>query len=60
MQVEGSLAYCWNQLTVSIEPLSGGDAMTRSGAVLSVFRKQANGSWQLMRDANLLPPPDRI
>jgi uncharacterized protein (TIGR02246 family) len=53
--VAGDLAYCWSVLTVRVTPLSGGDANVRSGSVLSIFRKQPNGSWQLVRDANLLP-----
>ena len=53
--VAGDLAYCWSVLTVRVTPLSGGDANVRSGSVLSIFRKQTNGSWQLVRDANLLP-----
>jgi uncharacterized protein (TIGR02246 family) len=53
--VAGDLAYCWSLLTVRVTPRSGGDANVRSGSVLSIFRKQPNGSWQLVRDANLLP-----
>jgi uncharacterized protein (TIGR02246 family) len=53
--VAGDLAYCWSLLTVRVTPLSGGDANVRSGSVLSIFRKQTNGLWQLVRDANLLP-----
>jgi uncharacterized protein (TIGR02246 family) len=56
-QVSDDLGYCWTHLTVRMTPLSGGDANVRSGSGLSIFRKQANGSWQLVRDANLLPPP---
>jgi uncharacterized protein (TIGR02246 family) len=55
-EVSGDLGYCWTLLTVRITPLSGGDANVRSGSALSVFRKQTDGSWQLVRDANLLSP----
>ena len=54
--VSGDLAYCLTRLTVRITPVSGGDASVRVGSALSIFRKQANGAWQLTRDANLLPP----
>ena len=54
-EVSGDLAYCWTMLTVRIIPLSGGDSSERSGSALSIFRKQTNGSWRLVRDANLLP-----
>src|SRR5688572_14662239 len=57
VQVSGDLAYCWTSLTVRMTPLSGGPANERSGSALSVFRRQSNGAWVLVRDANLLPPP---
>jgi uncharacterized protein (TIGR02246 family) len=55
-EVSDDLGYCWSLLTVRMTPLSGGDANVTSGSALSIFRKQTNGSWQLVRDANLLPP----
>lgn len=54
LEVSGDLAYCWNVLKVRITPLSGGDPVERSGHALSIFRKQPNGSWVLVRDANLV------
>jgi uncharacterized protein (TIGR02246 family) len=57
VQVSGDLAYCWNQLDVKVVPRGGGEGMASSGFVLSVFRKQPDGKWQLVRDANLLSPP---
>jgi uncharacterized protein (TIGR02246 family) len=56
VEVSGSLAYCWTDLNVRVVPLSGGNAIVRSGNALSIFRKQADGSWVLTRDANLLAP----
>lgn len=56
VQVSGDLAYCWTLLTVCITPLSGAGSNERSGSALSVLRRQANGSWVVARDANLLPP----
>lgn len=56
IEVSGNLAYCWSILTVHITPISGGDSTERSGSALSILRKQADGSWVLIRDANLLPP----
>jgi len=56
VEVSDDLAYCWTLLTVGMTPLSGGAAKVRSGSALSIFRKQTNGSWVLVRDANLLPP----
>ena len=57
LEISGDLAYCWTLLKVSITPLSGGNSMVREGSSLSILRKQAGGSWVLVRDANLLPPP---
>jgi uncharacterized protein (TIGR02246 family) len=56
VQVSGSLAYCWTWLAVRVTPLSGGSPTERSGSALSIFGKQADGRWVLVRDANLLPP----
>jgi uncharacterized protein (TIGR02246 family) len=54
IQVSGNLAYCWNQLEIRITPRSGGPAGHRSGYVLTVLRKEADGRWVVFRDANLL------
>jgi uncharacterized protein (TIGR02246 family) len=54
--VSGDLAYCWTQLSVSIVPRSGGDALTRTGNALSILRRQPDGAWVVVRDANMLPP----
>jgi uncharacterized protein (TIGR02246 family) len=54
IEVCGSLAYCWNQLTVRVVPRAGGSGVLRAGSALSIFRKQPDGSWLLVRDANLL------
>jgi uncharacterized protein (TIGR02246 family) len=56
VQVSAGLAYCLTRLTVSIAPLSGGAPNVRTGSALSIFRKTSDGSWVLVRDANLLPP----
>lgn len=56
VEVEGTFAYCWNHLTVTMTPLSGGAPNRRSGPVLSVFKKGRAGNWELLRDANLLTP----
>jgi uncharacterized protein (TIGR02246 family) len=55
--ISGDLAYSWTALKVRITPLAGGDSNSRSGFALTVLRKQANGSWVVTRDANLLPTP---
>ena len=59
IEVSGSLAYCWTNITVRVVPLSGGKGTLRTGSTLSILRKQPTGSWVVVRDANLLPPVDR-
>jgi uncharacterized protein (TIGR02246 family) len=55
IEVSGNLAYCWTNLTVRVIPLAGGNGTVRAGSALSILRKQSNGSWVIVRDANLLP-----
>lgn len=54
VEVSGGLAYCTTHLKVVITPLAGGDILRKEGNVLSVYRKNAVGKWQLARDANML------
>ena len=53
-EVSGRLAYCWNELSVRMTPLSGGNPVLRSGSTLSILRKEPGGAWVMLRDANLL------
>jgi uncharacterized protein (TIGR02246 family) len=54
IDISGDMAYCWNELSVTMTPLKGGTSMQHTGPVLTIFRKKADGSWVLSRDANLL------
>ena len=54
IEFSGNLAYCWTNLTVRIVPLAGGSATVRAGSAVSILRKQANGTWLVVRDANML------
>ena len=54
IDVSGDMAYCWNQLSVTMTPLKGGPPMRHTGPVLTIFRKKADDTWVLSRDANLL------
>jgi uncharacterized protein (TIGR02246 family) len=56
IQVNGDWAYCWTKLSVTMTPIDGGAANRRSGYTLTVLRKNADGAWQIFRDANLLSP----
>src|SRR5204863_485931 len=50
----GNLAYAWTDLTVITTAREGGAQAKRSGPTLSIFRKQPDGRWLLVRDANML------
>ena len=54
VRVFGDWAYSWNKLSLTLTPASGGAPMKRSGHILSVLRKQADGKWVIYRDANML------
>lgn len=56
IQTSGTWAYSWTNLSVTMTPLDGGPANRRSGHALTVLRKNADGAWQILRDANLLTP----
>ena len=58
VHVNGDWAYVWNYLVVVMTPKDGGTAQRRTGNVLSVLRKQADGRWLMFRDANLLTEAD--
>jgi uncharacterized protein (TIGR02246 family) len=54
IQVLGDWAYLRNHLEVTMTPPDGGTPVRRSGYTLSILRKNADGQWVLVRDANLL------
>jgi len=56
IQTNGNWGYSWTKLSVTMTPVDGGRANRRSGHTLTVLRKQAEGNWQIFRDANLLAP----
>lgn len=52
--VSGDLACCWTFLTVTVTPIAQGSPSRRTGHGLSILRKQPDGAWVIVRDANLL------
>jgi len=54
IRVLGDWAYMRNHLEITITPKDGGPAVKRSGYTLTILQKQADGKWQLKRDANLM------
>jgi uncharacterized protein (TIGR02246 family) len=53
LQVHGDWAFSRNHIDLTITPPQG-EPMRRSGYTLTLYRKDADGRWRLMRDANLL------
>jgi uncharacterized protein (TIGR02246 family) len=53
LKIFGDWAWLRNLLTVAITPPSG-ETVRRSGYTLTILRKETNGAWLLVRDANLL------
>ncbi|MGH6869108.1 MAG: YybH family protein, partial [Methylocella sp.] len=47
-------AYLRNNLEVTMTPPGGGAPIRRSGHTLTILRKELDGRWLLVRDANLL------
>jgi len=55
---QGDLAYRWMDYDVTSVPAEGGEQTTYYGKLLSVMRKQADGSWMIVADMwNTRPPP---
>ena len=54
IEVFGGWAYLRNRLTITMTPAGGEAMLRRSGYTLSILRKEKDGRWLLVRDANLL------
>ncbi|MEP6917766.1 MAG: SgcJ/EcaC family oxidoreductase [Acidobacteriota bacterium] len=54
--VHGGWAHAWSDLSVTMFPADGNPPVRRVGPTLSIFRKEPDGSWVLVRDANMLAP----
>jgi uncharacterized protein (TIGR02246 family) len=54
IEVLGGWAYLRNRLTITMTPSGGGPLLKRSGYMLSILRKEKDGRWLLVRDANLI------
>lgn len=63
IRTSGDVAYAWSELSVELIPKDGGPKVHNEGYVLTVFRRSADGGWQIARDANLMlgaGDPNRI
>lgn len=56
LKVLGDWAWMRNHLNLKITPTNG-KTMTCSGYTLTILQKNANGAWQIARDANLMSAP---
>jgi len=54
--VVGEVAYTRARDSLSVIPISGGEAKQLAGHRITVWRKQPDGRWLLARDAALLSP----
>jgi uncharacterized protein (TIGR02246 family) len=59
VQVAGELSFCRTRLRVTVTPAESGETKRLTGHTLSVLRKEPDGRWLLVRDANLLMPESR-
>jgi ketosteroid isomerase-like protein len=58
--ISGDLAYQRGTFTVAATPKAGGDTTHTSGNFLRIYRRQADGSWRMVRDMfNSDQPPRR-
>jgi uncharacterized protein (TIGR02246 family) len=53
LQVRGDWAFSRNRIDLVVTPPSG-EPVRRAGYTLTLYRKEADGRWRLMRDAHLL------
>lgn len=54
VQVAGGWAWIRNHIDVSITLPGGAEPMRRSGYTLGILRREPDGKWRLVRDANLV------
>jgi len=54
LEIIGDWAYTWNHLKVTVVPVEGAAPIRRSGEIMSILHKEANGAWVIKRDANML------
>ena len=49
-QIMGDWAYSWGYYKASLTPRNGGEPHLVDGKYLTIFRRQADGSWKIYRD----------
>jgi len=57
-QADGDLGYAWGNYTLSMTPIAGGDTAFLDGKYLTIYKRQADGSWKMSHDCyNSYVPP---
>ena len=56
VRVFGDWGYVWNQISVTMHPLDGGEPTQMSGPALAILRRNPDGRWVIYRDANMVTP----
>lgn len=56
IRILGEYAYVWNKISLLLFPETGGSPKKRAGNALSIFRKEKDGKWILVRDSNTVVP----
>jgi len=54
LQVFGEWAFIRNHIEIAVTPPGASQPVQRAGYTLTLLRKNADGRWQLARDANLV------
>lgn len=54
--IDGDHAYYWGWLRVELSPKPFGKKRSQAGYTLTVFRREPDGRWIVVRDANMLAP----
>jgi uncharacterized protein (TIGR02246 family) len=58
--VVGEIAYTLARDSLSVTPRAGGEEMKLAGDRITIYRKQPDGRWLLVRDAHTLSPVDQL
>jgi uncharacterized protein (TIGR02246 family) len=53
LEIRGDWAWLRNYIDITVSP-PGGEPVRRSGYTLSILRREPDGRWLLLRDANLV------
>jgi len=58
-QVAGDFGFAHGTFFVSVTPKGGGAVKSKVGKYLTIFKKQADGSWKIYRDSVSFNPASK-